>query len=224
MALNQCSNDLCTDALTAIRRTNLKKANLQGNRCHLRIDPVRLSQKHFPIDQFDAPHFVAIADRRQHDPRVISADRPTGPPNGAITVRGLDGAQGLPPPHLTTNSTRATLMSLEPGLVESLSHLLDLLVKSLRASVNAVSRSARSLVDGLSVVLATARDLLPAVDAQGAALLMSGDRIGSHRQVERLLLRRGPPRTTAPLRLEPSFSPASDMSYGVAVRCSRLTW
>jgi len=43
------------------------------------------------------------------------------------------------------------------------------------ASVSAVSPSARSLVVGFSVLLATSRNLLPAVAAQGAALLMSGN-------------------------------------------------
>ena len=47
--------------------------------------------------------------------------------------------------------------------------------------MSAVSPSARSLVVGLSVVLATSRKLLPAVVAQGAALLMDCDRIGGHR-------------------------------------------
>lgn len=44
----------------------------------------------------------------------------------------------------------------------------------LRASVSAVSPSARSLVVGFSVVRATSRNLLPAVAAQGAALLIGG--------------------------------------------------
>lgn len=44
----------------------------------------------------------------------------------------------------------------------------------------AVGPSASSLVVWLSVVLAASRDLLLAVEAQGAALLMSGDRIGRH--------------------------------------------
>ena len=50
----------------------------------------------------------------------------------------------------------------------------------LRASVSAVSPSTRSLVVGLSVDLATSRNLLLAVAAHGAALLISGDRIGQH--------------------------------------------
>jgi hypothetical protein len=39
------------------------------------------------------------------------------------------------------------------------------------------------LVVGFSVFLATSRNLLPAVVAQGAALLMSGDRTGGHRLI-----------------------------------------
>ena len=53
---------------------------------------------------------------------------------------------------------------------------------SRRASARAVNPSARSLVVGLSVVLAASRNLLLAVAAQGAALLMSGDRILRSRQ------------------------------------------
>src|SRR5215213_1637672 len=49
--------------------------------------------------------------------------------------------------------------------------------------VRYVSPSARSLVVSFSVVLATSRNLLPAVEAQGAALLLSGDRIGLRRHV-----------------------------------------
>jgi hypothetical protein len=44
---------------------------------------------------------------------------------------------------------------------------------SLSASVSAVSPSASSFVVGFCVVLASSRNLLPAVEAQGAALLMS---------------------------------------------------
>ena len=51
-----------------------------------------------------------------------------------------------------------------------------------RASVSAVTPSARSLVVGFSVDLAASRNLLPAVAAQGAASLMDSDRIGGHRQ------------------------------------------
>ena len=80
----------------------------------------------------------------------------------------------------------------------------------LRASVSAVSPSARSLVVGFSVDRATSRNLLPAVAAHGAALLMSGDRIGGHRQVERLLLRRGPTSPDdATFGFSRQFSPAS---------------
>jgi hypothetical protein len=42
------------------------------------------------------------------------------------------------------------------------------------ASVSAVRPSARSFVVGFSVVLAAARNLLPAVEAHGAAFDMSG--------------------------------------------------
>ena len=50
------------------------------------------------------------------------------------------------------------------------------------ASVSAVSRSASNLVVEFSVDRAASRNLLPAVAAQGAALLTGGDRIGDHRQ------------------------------------------
>jgi pheromone shutdown protein TraB len=49
-------------------------------------------------------------------------------------------------------------------------------------SASAVSPSASSLVVGFSVDLETSRNLLPAVAAQLAALLMGGDCIGGHRQ------------------------------------------
>jgi hypothetical protein len=52
---------------------------------------------------------------------------------------------------------------------------------SLSDSVSAVSPSARSLVVGFSVDRAASRNLFPAVDAQGAALLMSADRTSGHR-------------------------------------------
>lgn len=65
--------------------------------------------------------------------------------------------------------------------------LRDLLAESLESyeskrDLAASSRlpSASAFVVGLSVVLATARNRLPAERAQGAALLMSGDRIGQH--------------------------------------------
>src|SRR5690242_11994001 len=46
---------------------------------------------------------------------------------------------------------------------------------SLRASVSAVRPSARSFVVGFSVDRETSRNLLPAVEAHGAALLMVGN-------------------------------------------------
>ena len=47
--------------------------------------------------------------------------------------------------------------------------------------MSAVSPSASSLVDWLSVVLAISRNLLPAVVAHGAALLSAVNGIGVHR-------------------------------------------
>ena len=47
--------------------------------------------------------------------------------------------------------------------------------------MSAVRPSASSFVVGFSVDLATSRNLLPAVTAQGAALLMGGDRSPRYR-------------------------------------------
>jgi len=60
-------------------------------------------------------------------------------------------------------------------------------------SESAVSPSARSLVVGFSVDRATSRKLLPAVEAQGAALLIDGDCSFGHRHGLRALLRGVPP-------------------------------
>jgi len=73
--------------------------------------------------------------------------------------------------HLKFHEDRDNLRSIVSGLESN----------SLSASVRAVRPSARSLVVGFSVDLATSRNLLPAVVAQGAALLMKVDRIGGYR-------------------------------------------